>query len=90
MCAGLLILALAYRPITSLDLGYHLAYGETFLQTGQIVQDDRFISPALTSTDTEKWELLPQSGFDEEGRYHFLNANWLSQVILALLWRLGG
>lgn len=39
--------ALAVRPVTSYDIGYHLAYGEHFLRTGEIVQTNRFIYTRL-------------------------------------------
>jgi len=70
------------------DLGYHLSCGREFWQSGHIVQEDTFIAPPLDPAD--RGDLLPGSSFDRDGQYHFPNANWLSQVVLAGLWDLGG
>jgi len=70
-------------------MGYHLAYGQEFLDTGRVVSDDSFIAPPVTAEDVEEGQLPPGAGFDDEGRYHFPNANWGSQVILARLWNRG-
>ncbi len=89
--AAMFVLALARRPTTSVDLGYHLAYGEVFWQTGRIVDDDTFIAPPVTpDAFGQDAELPPGAWFDDDGRYRFPNANWLTQVILAGLYRLGG
>lgn len=89
--AALFVLALARRPTTSVDLGYHLAYGEVFWQTGRIVGDDTFIAPPLTEDAFgPDAELPPGAYFDDNGEYHFPNANWLTQVILSALYRAGG
>ncbi|HDZ19771.1 hypothetical protein LCGC14_0016160 [marine sediment metagenome] len=90
VCAAALIGALAYRPITTVDLGYHLACGQEFLRTGRIVQDDTFIYPPLDPVTARGHELTPGSYFDQEGQYHSPNVNWFSQVVLGLLWQLGG
>ncbi len=84
-----MLAAVAFRPVTSVDLGYHLAYGQQFIQTGRIVQDDSFIHPRVTP-EAPGGELPPGAYFDSEGRYRFPNANWLTQVILAWLWDRGG
>ena len=89
-CAGSFLLALAYRPVASVDLGYHLSCGRAFWQSGHIVQEDTFIAPPLDPADADRGDLLPGSTFDPNGQYHFPNANWLSQVILAGLWAAGG
>ncbi|NLF30763.1 MAG: hypothetical protein GX591_07740 [Planctomycetes bacterium] len=89
--AAMFVLALARRPITSVDLGYHLAYGEVFWQTGRIVDDDTFIAPPITAEAFgPDAELPPGAWFDQDGQYRFPNANWLTQVILAGLYRAGG
>ncbi len=84
--------ALAVRPITSYDIGYHLAYGEHFLRTGQIVQTNRFVYTRLDGevlADPE--QLGPGCEFDPAAKtYSFVNANWLSQVVLAAVARTGG
>ncbi|MHC4986263.1 MAG: tetratricopeptide repeat protein, partial [Planctomycetota bacterium] len=45
-----------------------------------------------TLPDASERQLEPGPGcwIDAEGRYRFPNANWLSQVILAAAWRVGG
>ena len=88
--AGALGLALAVRPIDAVDLGYHLAYGQRTLDTGRIVSDDSFIHPPVTPAGVAEKDMPPGAHFDAQGRYHFPNANWLTQVVLAALWRLGG
>ncbi|MHC4984934.1 MAG: hypothetical protein ACYTFO_02135 [Planctomycetota bacterium] len=90
VCTAGLLAALSYRPITSVDLPYHLAYGQEFWRAGEIVQDDRFVAPPVDPAGIEATELPPGASFDDEGNYYFPNANWLSQIILAGLWRLGG
>ena len=84
--------ALAVRPITSYDIGYHLAYGEHFLRHGRIVQTDRFVYTRLDEevlADPER--LGPGCWFDPAAKtYSFVNANWLSQVVLAIVARTGG
>ena len=92
VAAMILAVALAVRPIASYDVGYHLAYGEHFLDNGQIVQTNRFV---YTRLDPEKLSdpanLGPACRYDAEiNTYHFVNANWLSQVIMAAVWRAGG
>ena len=89
LCAAALAMMLACRPLMSEDLGYHLAYGQRLLDTGQIVSDASFIHPAPTPQDAGD-DLPPGSWFDAAGRYRFPNANWLSQAILAVAWRTAG
>lgn len=43
--AGVLVVALAWFSLASLDTGYHLAYGGHFLDTGEIVGLDPFLYP---------------------------------------------
>lgn len=66
---GVLVLALACFSLSSLDIGYHLAYGNYFLDHGKIVDRDPFIYP--------------------EHAVPFVNANWGSQVVMALVHRAG-
>ncbi len=72
IAAGVLVLSLTWFKLSSLDLGYHIAYGRHFLDTGRIVgfAPDPF--------------LLPETAIP------FVNANWGSQVIMALAERLCG
>jgi tetratricopeptide (TPR) repeat protein len=64
------LLALALFKLGSVDTGYHVGYGRSFLESGEIVELDPF--------------LYPQSARP------FVNANWGSQVIMALAERAGG
>ena len=42
---GALVFALGWFKVASLDVGYHVAYGGQFLDTGQIVGRDPFLLP---------------------------------------------
>jgi len=64
---GVLVLALSWFELSSLDIGYHVAYGNHFLDHGRIVDRDPFIYP--------------------EHAVPFVNANWGSQVVMALVHR---
>ncbi|MCA9255980.1 MAG: hypothetical protein KDA33_10100, partial [Phycisphaerales bacterium] len=70
--AGALVCTLAWFRIGNLDLGYHIAYGRHFLETGRIVGAEA--DPFLYA----------------ESREPFVNANWGSQVVFALVERAGG
>ncbi len=70
LAAAAFVLALSWHKIESLDTGYHLAYGNHFLDHGQIVDRDPF--------------LLPQNAVT------FVNANWCSQIIIAIAHRAAG
>ncbi len=87
--AGLFVLALAYRPMSSVDLGYHLLYGQVTLETGEVVDDARFITPPPTPA-ADPADLPPGAWWDDQGRFRFPNANWLSQLALAATYRAGG
>ncbi len=67
-----MILTLSWFRLSSLDIGYHLGYGATFLDTGKIVgaEPDPF--------------LYPETGVP------FVNANWGSQVVMAVVDRMAG
>ena len=85
----LFALALAVRPLSSPDLGYHLTYGEQFLETGRIVDTNEFLYTLPTNPD-ERMPPGPACWYDQSGRYRFPNANWFSQVIFAAVYRAGG
>lgn len=70
LAATVLVLLLAWFKLSSLDTGYHLAYGRHFLATGRIVDRDPFLYP--------------------ETAVPFVNANWGSQVVMALAERAAG
>ena len=85
VAAAALVVALAVRPVTSYDIGYHLAYGEHFLEHGRIVQTNQFIYARLDKDLlADPANLAPGGRFDAAtNTYHFVNANWLSQVVFA-------
>jgi len=70
--AGILVVSLSWFKLSSLDIGYHVAYGRHFLDTGYIVgfEPDPFLMKEIA---------VP-----------FVNANWGSQVVMALAERWGG
>ncbi len=70
LSAGLVVLALSWTKLASIDLGYHLAYGRHFLATGHLVEIDPFLYP--------------------ENAKRFVNANWGSQVLMALVEKAAG
>ena len=79
---------LAWRPITSVDLGYHLAYGEHFLRTGRIVDDQTFLY--VRPGPDQVQDVGPGNWFDSAGRYRFPNPSYVSEIVYALLHRAGG
>jgi hypothetical protein len=86
------VAALGLRTQTAVDLGYHLAYGEQFLETGRIVDHDGavYTLPPADMPVAERPAPGPGCWYDEAGRYRFPNANWLSQVLMAAAWRMAG
>jgi hypothetical protein len=70
LLVAVLVLALSSFSLSSLDIGYHVAYGNHFLSCGEIVDRDPFIYP--------------------EHAVPFVNANWGSQVVMALVHRATG
>ena len=70
VAAAVVVSALSWFKLSSLDIGYHLAYGRHLLDTGHIVDRDPFLYP--------------------ETAVPFINANWGSQVIMALAERAAG
>lgn len=87
--AGLFALALAWRPLASFDLGYHLAYGDEFWRHGRVVGDASFIVPPPTAAEAGS-DLPPGARFESDGTYTFPNANWASQALLAAMHAGGG
>ncbi len=78
---------LGVRTLTTPDLGYHLAYGDHFLDTGSIVDGELGIYSTAAPADRDGLGLGPGCWYDAEGRYRFPNANWLSQVVMAAVHR---
>ena len=87
-----LAVLLSVRHIAGFDIGYHLAYGEHFLQTGHIVQTNEFIYTRFSPTIlADPDNLGPGNTYDPAtNTYHFINANWLSQAVMALVYRVDG
>jgi hypothetical protein len=92
LAAAAFTVSLAVRLIDCPDVGYHLAYGENFLDTGRIVQTNQFIYTKMDkSILADPANIGPGCWFDPDtGAYHFVNANWLSQVVMAWVHRAGG
>ncbi|MFW6061886.1 MAG: hypothetical protein ACOC93_03670, partial [Planctomycetota bacterium] len=92
VCAaiGTLVL-LACREISTPDLGYHLTYGERFWETLRPVDHDQSVY-TLPDDDAERADAPPGPGawYDEDGRYRFANANWLTQVVMSAAEQVGG
>ncbi len=86
--ALVMVVLMATRPLRSPDLGYHFAYGETFLETGRIVDHNDFLY--TMPGGSQGGEVGPACWWDADGRYRFPNANWLSQVVMAAVHRYGG
>lgn len=72
LLAAMFVLSLSWFKLSSLDIGYHVAYGRYFLDTGKIVGFEP--DPFLVS----------------ETAIPFVNANWGSQIIMALAERWAG
>jgi len=90
-CSLLVLLLLGARQFTSTDIGYHLAFGETFFESGEIVDHVPFIYntlPQLEAPGADRPEPGPGSWYDNEGRYHFINTSWLTQPFIYGFWRL--
>ncbi len=80
------------RVLSAEDLGYHVVYGDRFLETGHPLDHDDFLY-TLPATDTavaHRPQPGPGSWYDQQGRYRFANANWLSEVFNAVAYRVGG
>lgn len=93
LCLGLAIIAASLAGVHTIvaeDLGYHLAFGETFWQEGRLVDHCEFIYTLPPASQTPKPDPGPGCWYDAQGRYRFPNANWLTQVIFYGVWWLGG
>jgi hypothetical protein len=82
----------AVRIINSPDIGYHLAYGEEFLDTGKIVQTNQWTWYPLDSQRlSDPAALGPGCSYDADTHtYHFVNGNWGTQAVVAAVYRAGG
>lgn len=87
--ALLFAVLLGVRPLSSPDIGYHLSYGLEFLRTGKLVDSNDYIYLGSESARAHA-EPGPGCWYDADGRYRFPNANWLTQVVMAGLYQVGG
>lgn len=84
-------LSLAWRAQSSFDLGYHLAYGNSCVNSGQIMDSNRFLyTPDYYPGEPDSMNFAPGSWRDAGGRYRFPNPNYASQVVMALVYGWGG
>lgn len=92
LAAGLLAVTLALHRVADNDLGYHLAYGETWLRTGRIVDGGRFLYTDFDPAELARPGNRPPGGWYDQirGELRFPNANYLSQAMMALAFRAGG
>lgn len=83
---------LAVRTLSAVDLGYHIAYGQAFLETGRIVDtNNRWLYTLdANAPPAGRAETGPGCWYDRQGRYRFPNANWGTQVLLASVHRVAG
>ncbi|KKL77821.1 hypothetical protein LCGC14_2031060, partial [marine sediment metagenome] len=80
--------ALSWRKITSVDIGYHLAYGDYFLDRGKLVDSNLFVYTRITPESAG--EPGPSNWFDAEERYRFPNPSAASEVVFSLVHRAAG
>jgi len=92
VAVALLATALGVRTLIAEDLGYHVAYGQRFWSSGEIVDhsDFLFTTSEIQTTAFEPPPAMAGSWYDDQGRYRFPNANWLTQVIFAGVYELAG
>ena len=83
LAAAALAVLLGVRQMGSVDIGYHLAYGEEFWRTGRPVDHNPFLFTLTPHGTGDSDDLAPGCWYDDQGRYRFPNANWGTQVILA-------
>ena len=78
---------LGVRPMENEDLGYHLAFGEKFLDTGRIVDSSEYI---YTIPHERQMSTGPGEWYTDGGQYRFVNANWGTQIVMAAVHRFAG
>jgi tetratricopeptide (TPR) repeat protein len=81
------VLLLGARTIDNEDVGYHMAFGDTFLDTGKIVDHSPFL---YTEQSQPRMEPGPGGWYDANGQFQFVSANWLTQVVMSAVNRAGG
>ncbi len=91
--AGVACLLLGVRTFTAADVGYHVTYGLRTLSAGRPVDTDEgviYLLPGPDAPPTGRPAPGPGNWYDAGGRYRFPNANWLTQVVFAAFWKIGG
>ena len=81
---------LSVRSPVGEDLGCHLAYGQQFWADGRIVDYNDFLYTLPAADATDRPEPMAGAWYDDQGRLRFPNANWLTQVVFAGAYSLGG
>ena len=81
------VMLLGVRTIDNEDVGYHLAFGDHLLDTGQIVDHSLFL---YTVHGQPRMEPGPGGWYDASGEFQFVSANWLTQVVMSAVNRAGG
>jgi tetratricopeptide (TPR) repeat protein len=81
------VLLLGVRTIDNEDVGYHLAFGDIFLDTGTIVDRSPFL---YTVQAGPRMEPGPGQWYDAQGQFQFVSANWLTQVVMSAVNRASG
>ena len=87
-----LVAALSWRTITSVDLGYHLAYGDEFLDHGRIVDSNRFIYTDVAPKGAGGGLDFAAGAWYEQdtGRYRFTSPSYAAEIVMSLVYRLRG
>ena len=90
--AFVLVAVLSWRNIESVDLGYHLAYGDEVLDHGRIVDSSRFIYTDVAPRGIGGGLDFGAGGWyePETGRYRFTSPSYGSEIVMSLAHRLGG
>jgi len=87
-----LVAAMSWRTITSVDLGYHLAYGDEFLDRGRLVDSSRFIYTDVAPKGIGGGLDFAAGGWYEPrtGRYRFTSPSYASEIVMSMVYRWGG
>jgi hypothetical protein len=87
-----LAVCFALHRADDIDLGYHLAYGEHFLTRGGLVDSGVGLYPSVEPGALARPGERPPGDWYDAGReqLRFPNANYLSQILMTLTYRVGG
>ncbi len=86
------VMLLGIQSLCAEDLGYHVLYGQRFWESGEIADHDDFLYtlPSVDMPPEQRPEPMAGAWYDDQGRLRFPNANWLTQVIFAGAYAIGG